>query len=304
MKHFHPHKYWRLTKEALYKFFWFYLLPDKCEISYRFKKLLGYKPNLKDPKSFNEKIQWLKLHNHNPRYPLLIDKYKVKDIVAPVIGEEYVIKTLCGGYKHFDEIPFDKLPKQFVIKCNHDAASTVICKDKETLDYTKAKITLENALKTNYYHYNGKQWGYRDIDPCIMVEEYMQDGDKNELEDYKFMMFNGKCRSVFVCSGRQSTGLMIDVYDEKWNLLPIRRDCPNSGKLIPKPKNLNEMLRIAEKLANFVDNSFVRVDLYDINQKIYFGELTFYPNGGFGQFHPQEWDYTLGSWIDLTKGTK
>lgn len=127
----------------------------------------------------------------------------------------------------------------------------------------------------------------------------MQDGNKPELEDYKFMMFNGECKCIFVCTGRQSTGLMIDIYDSNWNLLPIRRDCPNSGKTISKPKHLKEMLAMAEKLARFVDNAFVRVDLYDINDKIYFGELTFYPNGGFGNFYPIEWDYILGSWIEL-----
>ena len=299
MKHFHPKKIVRLAKEKIHDVFWYYLVPDRWEIRHRFRKKVGYVPNLRHPVTFNEKIQWLKLHDHDSRYPLLIDKFRVKAIVGDVIGEEHIIKTLCGPFSRFDDIPFKELPERFVIKCNHDAASTVICKDKSSFNYSEAKEKLEKSLRTNYYHQIGKQWGYRDIEPYIFVEEYMQDADKSELEDYKFMVFNGKCRCVFVCSGRNSTGLMIDVYDEKWNLLPIRRDCPNSKKNLPKPDNFEEMLKMAEKLAVFVGNAFVRVDVYDINDRIYFGELTFYPNGGFGKFHPQEWDYTLGSWIKL-----
>lgn len=301
MKYLHPKRTTRVAKEKLHDWFFFYLIPDEWEIKYRFKKKVGYMPNLRNPHSFNEKIQWLKLHDHNPRYPLLIDKLRVKDLVSEVVGKEHIIPTIAGGFKHFDDIPFESLPEQFVLKCNHDAASVVICKDKKTFDYASAKQKLEKALHTNYYHAEGKQWGYKDIVPCIFVEKYMEDDRHDELLDYKFMCFNGIPLYIFVCMGRLSSGLTIDVYDSNWCLLPIRRDVPNSNVDLSAPQELEEMLQMAEKLARFVDNQFVRVDLYVICGKIYFGELTFYPNGGFGQFHPQDWDFIFGEKIGLLK---
>lgn len=300
MKYFHPKRTFRIAKEKLHDWFFFYLIPDEWEIKYRFKKRVGYVPNLRNPQSFNEKIQWLKLHDHNPRYPLLIDKYRVKDIVAEVIGKEHIIPTIAGGYKHFDDIPFESLPNQFVLKCNHDAASVVICKDKRTFDFASAKKKMEKALRTNYYHIEGKQWGYKNIDPCIFVEQYMEDEGQEDLTDYKFMMFNRQCKCVFLCLERRSKdGMKLNFYDTEWKLLPFTRHYPNTTYTVSQPNNYAEMLEIANKLAKFVNNRFVRVDLYDINGKIYFGELTFYPGGGFEEFSPKDWDYTMGSWIQL-----
>lgn len=303
MKYFHPKRISRYIKEKVHDIFFYYILPDKCEIKYRFKKRLGYSCNLKNPQTFNEKIQWLKLNDHNPLYPKLIDKVGVKKIVADVIGEEYVIPTLYGGYSRFDDIPFEKLPNQFVIKCNHDAASVIVCKDKNKFDYEKAKKKIKCALNTNYYHYDGKQWGYKNIKPQVFVEKFMQDGNKDDLCDYKFMMFNGECKCVFVCADRNS-GLRVNFYDVNWNLLPFTRHYPNTDYEIPKPQNLEKMLGIAKKLASVLENPFVRIDLYDINDNIYFGEYTFYPGGGFEDFTPLEWDYKMGSWMDLSKVKK
>ena len=211
MKYFHPKKYWRLTKEWLYKFFCFYLIPDTWEITYRFYKYVGYKPNLKQPKSFNEKIQWLKLNDRNSIYPELIDKCKVKEIVGEVIGKEYVIPTIFGPYDNASEIPWDKLPNKFVIKCNHDAASAIICKEKKNLDKYNAIERLNKCLMNNYYHDEGKQWGYKNIKPQVFVEQLMEDKKNDDLVDYKFMFFNGVCKCIFTCLERRSeTGLKLN----------------------------------------------------------------------------------------------
>lgn len=305
MRYIHPKRTIRLLSEWFHDVFFFYLLPDSWEIIYRFHKEVGYRPNLKCPESFNEKIQWIKLHDRNPLYPLLIDKYRCKNLIAEVIGDKHIISTISGGYSRFEDIPFDELPNQFVLKCNHDAASTVICKDKATFDYNKARKKLNKSLKTNYYHYNGKQWGYKDIKPCIFVEEYMQDGTKAELEDYKFMMFNGECKCLLVCTDRWAgTKMKKNFYTPEWTLLPFTRKNPYTQNETLKPKTFTKMLAIAEQLAKFVNNAFVRVDLYEINGEVYFGELTFYPGGGLEKFIPEEWDYKLGSWIDLNRGAK
>lgn len=300
MKFFHPKRISRYIKEKVHDIFFYYILPDKWEIKYRFKKRVGYSCNLKNPKSFNEKIQWIKLYDRNPIYPKLIDKLEVKKTVSEILGNEYVIPTLYGGYSRFVDIPFDKLPNQFVIKCNHDAASVIVCKDKNKFDYEKAKKKIERALHANYYHSDGKQWGYKNIKPQVFVEKYMQDGNNEDLRDYKFMMFNGECKCVFVCADRNS-GLKVNFYDVNWNLLPFTRHYPNTDYEIPKPQNLEKMLEIAKKLVSVMENPFVRIDLYDINDNIYFGEYTFYPGGGFEEFSPLEWDYKIGEWLDISK---
>ena len=299
MKYLHPKKYWRIIKEVLNNFFWYYLLPDSWEIFYHFKKKVGYAPNLKNPKSFNEKIQWLKLNDRDSRYPDLIDKFKVKDIVKDILGEEFVIPTILGPYYDVEDIPWNELPEQYVIKCNHDAASVVICKDRSIFDVESAKKHLSSCLKRNYYHDMGKQWGYKNIQPCVFIERYMH-SSVGDLDDYKFMVFNGDCRCVFICKERYSTtGLKLNFYTPEWELMPFIRSYPNASYSIKKPESFEKMKEIAERLARYVNNPFVRIDLYDINGRIYFGEFTFYPGGGLEAFQPLEWDYTLGSWIKL-----
>lgn len=299
---FHPRKWVRLTKEFMYNAFWYYLLPDSWEITYHFKKNVGYVPNLKNPKSFNEKIQWLKLNDRDSRYPDLIDKFKVKDIVKEIIGDEYIIPTLFGPYYDIEDIPWSDLPEQYVIKCNHDAASVIICKDKFIFDVEYAKKNLSLCLKRNYYHSMGKQWGYKNIDRCVFVEQYVEDNKTHDLPDFKFYCFNGKVKCIFVGRERFTSdkGVLVNLYDRDWNKLPFEHYHPNYEGDIPRPKKLEKMIEIAEKLAKFVNNPFVRIDLYDVNEKIYFGEFTFYPGGGFEEFRPEVWDQILGSWIDLS----
>ena len=299
MKYFHPKKYWRILKEQVYRLFWFYLIPDEWEITYRFCKYVGYKPNLQNPQTFNEKIQWLKLNDRNNLYPDLIDKCKVKSIVSQLIGERYVIPTIFGPYDSANEIPWDQLPNKFVVKCNHDAASVIICKDKDKFNISYAIEKLNKCLKNNYYHDEGKQWGYKNITPKVFVEPLMEDSNHEDLVDYKFMFFNGECKCIFTCLERRSkTGLKLNFYTPEWELLPFIRNYPNTLPE-PKPNALEDMLQIAKKLVEYIDNAFVRIDLYVINGQIYFGEYTFYPGGGFEPFQPLEWDYTLGSWIKL-----
>lgn len=302
MNKIHPRRFYRNIGQSLYNLFWYYLLPDKWSIAHDFNKnrRMGYKLNLDNPKTFNEKIQWLKLNDHNPLYPKLIDKIAVKEIVAKVFGSEFVIPMIGEPYSHFDEIPFNDLPERFVIKCNHDAASSIVCKNKSELDIEKCQQKIESALRTNYYHTSGKQWAYKDIKPQVFIETYMQNHDDEELKDYKFLFFNKECKVIFVYADRRAkTKLKMNAYDSEWNPLPFKRHYKNIDGDIPKPKNFDKMLEFANKLAAFVDNAFVRIDLYDINDNIYFGEFTFYPGNGFEEFDPVEWDYTLGSWIDV-----
>ncbi len=298
MKHVHPRRYYRLLKSRAHDLFFYYLIPDSWEIRYRFKKLVGYSCHLKNPRSFNEKIQWIKLHDRNPLYTQLTDKLLVKEFVSKEFGGEYVIPTLAGGFSSFDDIPFDELPNQFVLKCNHDSKSTIVCADKNSFDFQEAKQKLEKALHRNYYHYNGKPWGCKNIQRSIFVEKYMAEQD-GQLRDYKFFVFNGECKVVFYFEGRFNE-LRSNCYDINWNLLPVVWGTrKNTDYVVPKPANFEEMLAIATKLAALVNNAFVRVDLYDIEGKIYFGEYTFYPGGGFDAFDPIEWDFTFGKWLDL-----
>lgn len=298
MKYFHPKKYWRLTKEWFYNFFWYYLLPDSWYLKYRYKEVFGRSLDLKHPKAFSEKNQWLKLHDRKPIYSKLVDKYEVKPIIAKIIGDEYIINTL-GIWDNYDDIDFDKLPNQFVLKCTHDSASITICLDKTKFDKNQHAWKYNNIyMKRDYYHYENKQWAYKGIKPRIIAEEYIQDDQYDSLSDYKLYCFNGVARGVYVTINR-FTNLSVSMYDMDWNLMPFEHIHPNQGKKIEKPKNLELMRELAEKVAKFIDNPFVRVDFYETNGKVYFGEITFYPEGGMCYFKPEEWDYTLGSWVKL-----
>lgn len=269
----------------------------KCMYSIR----LGKKLNLKNPKTFNEKLQWLKLHDRNPLYTTMVDKYAAKKYVADKIGEEYIIPTL-GVWDKFDDIDFDSLPNQFVLKCTHDSGGLVICKDKDVLDREYAKQKIEKSLKKNYY-YRSREWPYKNVKPRIIAEKFMNDDKNDELIDYKMMCFHSKVKATFTCTGRRSkNGLRVTFYDTDWNRLPFERHYPASDVDIEKPKNYQEMVELAEKLSENI--SFVRVDFYEIQGKVYFGEMTFYPGGGFEEFTPDTWDYEFGKMLKLPEGNK
>lgn len=254
------------------------------------------KLNLKNPQTFNEKLQWLKLYDRNSEYTKMVDKYEVKKYVSNIIGEEYIIPTI-GIYNSFDEIDFKKLPNKFVIKCTHDSGGLVVCKDKNKLDKNNAKKKIEKSLKTNYY-YCGREWPYKNVKPRIIIEKYMCTKEQKELIDYKFFCFNGNPKIILVCSERFSSNNMCETwFDDKWNFLDIIESSHRVDKTIKKPINLSKMMEFSKKLSK--DIPFVRVDFYEINGKTYFGELTFFPASGFERFEPKEWDYKLGEMLKL-----
>ena len=260
-----------------------------------FKLKLGYSLDLKNPQTFNEKLQWLKLYDRNPNYIQMVDKYEVRKYISKNIGEEYLI-PLIGVYNKFEDIDFEKLPNQFVIKCTHDSGGVVICKNKSKLDIQKAEDKIKKSINRNYY-YSGREWPYKNIKPRIIIEQYMEDKKAKELIDYKIMCFNGSPKLSFTCSERYNDGLKVTFYDLNWEKMPFERHYPSSIKGIEKPKNYELMLELSKKLSNNIP--FVRVDWYEINGKLYFGELTFYPGSGMEEFKPFYWDKKIGQLISL-----
>lgn len=273
-------------------------MDDRLYLEKFFEARIGRKLNLDFPKTFNEKLQWLKLHDRKPKYTTMVDKYVVKMYVADKIGEQYIIPTL-GVWDTFDEIDFDKLPNKFVMKCTHDSGGLVICRDKVNFDKQAAKKKINRSLRRNYY-YSGREWPYKNVPPRIIAEQYMEDSETSELKDYKFMCFNGKVKCSFVCSDRFShKGLHVTFFDRDWNVLPFDRHYPRVKEGLPKPINYIKMIELAEILSKNIP--FVRVDFYEVNKKIYFGELTFYPGSGLEEFTPEKWDRILGDWLVLPK---
>lgn len=280
-------------------------IPDELYLKYKFHKHLGYWPNLKNPKTFNEKLQWLKLHDRKPIYTTMVDKYEAKKYVANIIGEKYIIPTI-GVWEHFDDINFDLLPEQFVLKCTHDSGGLVICYDKEKFNKTAAREKIEKCLKRNFY-YVGREWPYKNVKPRIIAEKYMVDESgmkktacaKDALTDFKLMCFNGRPRMTLVCRERFTDGgLKEDFYDEAWNHMNVQR--PNhSNSIFPtlRPKQYELMKKLSIKLSESIP--FVRIDFYEINEKLYFGEITFYPASGFEGFDPESWDEKFGKWLKL-----
>lgn len=252
--------------------------------------------NLDNPQTFNEKLQWLKIHNRKPEYTTMVDKYAVKQYVADRIGSQYIIPTL-GVWDHFDDIDFDALPNQFVLKCTHDSGGLVICKDKTKLDKKATKKKLEYYLKRKYYYVH-REWPYKNVKPRIIAEKYMTNGFNEELNDYKLMCFNGKVKATFVCNSRFSKeGLKVTFYDTDWKRMPFERHYPADKTEIAKPKTYDEMVALTEKLAEKIP--FIRADFYEICGKTYFGELTFFPGSGYEEFTPESWDKLFGDWIKL-----
>ncbi len=276
-------------------------LPDSIYI--RMKYFLRMKKflNLKNPKTFNEKLQWLKLHDRNPEYIKMVDKYAVRDYIKEKIGEEYLI-PLLGVWDSFDEIDFDSLPDQFVLKCNHDSGGLVICKDKSKLDIGEARRKITRSLKSNYY-WHGREWPYKNVKPRIIAEKYMSNnGDiETELTDYKFSCFNGRVDNVMLCLERSTGDVKFRYFDKEWNLLryDLQGKALPKGYTIPKPEKMDEMFELAGKLSD--EFRYLRVDLYCSENKIYFGELTFFPQSGFDTDILKETDELFGAYLDLNR---
>lgn len=258
---------------------------------------MGKKLNLDNPKTFNEKLQWLKLYNRKPEYTTMVDKVEVKDYIAKTIGEEYVIPTL-GVWENADDIDFDKLPEQFVLKCNHDSGSIVICKDKSKLNKKKTVKFLNKRLGKNGFWY-GREWPYNNIKPLILAEQYIGSTGNDDIRDYKFFCFNGKAEVLLIAADRQNknTETTFDFFDMEFNHLPFVNGHCLAKNTPEKPKQLDKMIGLAEKLSNGIPH--VRVDFYEVDGKILFGELTFFHWSGFCPFEPENWDCILGDLIEL-----
>jgi hypothetical protein len=278
-----------------------FLFPDKLYLSLLFRCKMGYWIDWKNPKTFSEKLQWLKLYNRKPEYTTMVDKYEVKEYVAKIIGEEYIIPTL-GVWDTPVEINWEELPNQFVLKTTHGGGSTgvVICKDKDTLDKKIAIEKLNRSLKSCIYK-SYREWPYKNVRRRIIAEQYMEDRESEDLIDYKFYCFNGEPIYCQVIRDRRSKET-IDFYDVDWNHMPFVGLNPivkNGITQVVKPYNLEDMLSICRRVASQIP--FVRVDLYSIQRKVYMGEITFYPASGMGVFTPQEWNCKLGKFISLPK---
>lgn len=269
-------------------------MPSKTYLKLVFKERMGSKLNLKNPETFNEKLQWLKIYNRNPIYSTMVDKCEAKEYVASVMGKDCIIPTL-GVWDKFSDIDFNALPNQFVLKTTHDSGGVVVCKDKENFDIKKAEEKINRSLKNNYY-WRSREWPYKNVKPRIIAEKFLEDMD--ELVEYKMFCFSGEVKVVLVCKGQaHGAGRTNDYCDINLNRLPFTSLNPNSEGELPVPKELPLLIDFAKKLS--VDIPLVRVDTYLADGKIYFGELTFFHNSGFAKFNPPEWDKKLGEYITL-----
>ncbi len=275
------------------------LLPDKLYLSIKFYKAFGRWPNWKKPQTFSEKLQWLKLYDRKPKYTTMVDKYAVKKYVADIIGEDYVIPTL-GIWGKPEDIEWDKLPNQFVLKTTHGGGNegVAICRDKATFDRKKAVRLLNESLKTDLYTV-WREWPYKNVPKRIIAEKYIEPKpDIEDLTGYKFLCFDGEVKGLFVTKGRQNPDeefkgdLFVD-----FNHLPFKREQDYAKIVSKKPKSFELMKKVAEQLSK--GKSHIRIDLYDLGEKMFFGELTLLDINGMGPLNPAEWNKFLGDMINL-----
>lgn len=275
-------------------------LEDRQYLEKKFKIEMGYKLDLECPVTFNEKLQWLKLYNRHPEYTTMVDKYAVREYISNTIGEEYLI-PLLGVWDDPKKINFDKLPQKFVLKCNHNSGlGMTICENKDKLSIKKTVYNLERGLKQDYY-LTGREWPYKDVKRKIICEKFMEDSSEDSgLADYKVMCFDGIPKLIEVHRNRFTKNHTQDFYTSNWEKLDIAQiGETNSSQTMEKPKNLSLMLQLSKRLARNIPH--VRVDWYEIEEQIYFGELTFFDGSGFVPFCNFKDDIMLGSWITLIK---
>lgn len=282
---------------------WFHWMPDEAYLNMIYRAHFGKAPDLKNPKTFTEKLQWLKLHDRKPEYTTMVDKYAAKQYIADRIGAEYVVPTL-GVWDRFEDIDFDALPERFVLKCTHDSGGLVICRDKANLDLARAERKIRRSLSRNYY-WTGREWPYQNVPPRIIAEPYLEETDPNAADhvdaniitDYKFFCFHGEPKVMYIAKdiGR---GPESDYFDMDFQHLPI---LVNEDEYAPekpeKPKHFEKMKQIAATLSQGIPH--VRVDFYCIGDQLYVGELTFFHCSGFCRISPPEWDHKLGEWLSL-----
>lgn len=295
------------SKDAVYWFLYYIVntsflkrrLSDKAYLSLQYRCFIGKSINWDNPTSFTEKLQWLKLYNRRPEHSAMVDKYEVKEYVAQTIGSEHIIPTY-GVWDRFEDIDFDSLPNQFVLKCTHDSGGLVICKDKQTLDKKAARRKIEKSLHRDYY-LAGREWPYKNVPKRVIAEKFISPSQNSvtaDLPDYKFFCFNGKVKFFKVDFGR-FVEHHANYYSTEGKLLNFGEKGldPDPNYPIELPINLGEMISLAEKLSE--NEPFLRVDFYNVNGKIFFGELTFYPASGMGQFNPTEYDDLIGNLLSL-----
>lgn len=270
-------------------------MPDKPYLQIFYYAEFGKFIDFKNPKTFNEKLNWLKLYYRRPDLITLVDKYEVKKYIADKIGEQYVIPTL-GVWDKFEDINFNELPNQFVLKCTHDSGGLVVCKDKSKLNLKEVKAKIEKSLTNNYYLWT-REWPYKGVKPRIIAEKYMEDQETGELRDYKFFCFNGEPKLMYVASERGLKNTKFDFYDMQFHHMNIVQHYPNSEYSIEKPEHFEKMVMLAEKLSAGFPH--VRVDFYEANGQVYFGEMTFYHLGAIVPFETEEWDKKIGDWLVL-----
>jgi len=276
-----------------------FLFPDKAYLKLMHRLELRRRLDLGHPVTYNDKLQWLKLYCHRPEFTMMADKVAVKPFVSGRIGSEYVV-PLLGVWDRVEDIEWDRLPRQFVLKTNHDGGNfgVVICKDKTTFDRGKAEKRLRASLRRNTYLL-GREWPYKNIPRKVFAEEYIEEKGREELLDYKFYCFDGKVRAVFIASGRQSMKeVCIDYYDADGNHIDgLRQSHPNASVPPAKPHHFDLMKKLAEELSQGIPH--VRVDFFEADGQVYFSELTFFPYGGWAAFHPERYDDEWGSYIRL-----
>ena len=292
----------KFLKDKDYRFdilsnFGFYNSMDDNEyLKKKYKSRTYNDLNLNNPITFNEKLQWLKLNDRNPKYTDMVDKYEVKRYVSNLIGDEYIIPTL-GVFDKFDDIDFNKLPNQFVIKCTHDSGGIIVVKNKNSFNIKDAKKKINKFLKRNFYYY-GREWPYKNVKPRIIVEKFMEDKIQKDILDYKFFCFDGKVEYMYISAGSHSKNQRLQYFNKNFEPVDCKRSDYQAFDILPKkPKGYAKMVELAEKLSSNIKH--VRVDFYEINEQIYFGEFTFYTGSGFIPFEDEYWDRKLGNLIKI-----
>jgi len=293
-------------------------VPDKPYLTLMYLAKMKKVMHWRSPVTFNEKLQWLKLYDRKMEYTHMVDKHKAKKYVADKVGEEYIIPTL-GVWERFEDIDFDALPDQFVLKCTHDSGGLVICRDRKTFDIGEAKVKIEKSLKNNFFYY-GREWPYKNVKPRIIAEQYMEENysvdmakekqhrsaqvEVEGLTDYKFYCFDGKPEFLYISKGLEDhSTARISFVTMDWKFAPyMRSDYMPFEELPPRPQGFDEMVRLAKELSKGFP--FLRVDLYQIGNKVYFSELTFSPCSGFMPLKNLDHDVEIGQLIALPKEKK
>lgn len=270
-------------------------MDDRTFIKWEYLSGMRKFPNIENPTTYNEKLQWLKLNDIHPEYGKLVCKYDAKEYVRGVLGDDVIIPTL-GIWDKFEDIDFDKLPNQFVLKTTHDSGGVVVVKDKKKINLSKVRAKIMKSYNHDYF-LEHREYPYKFVKPRIIAEKYMVDESGKELKDYKFFCFDGEVKMLLIATERSTGDLKSDFFDSDFNHLPFTHGHQNAKKEIKKPAGFEKMKEIAAILSKGFPH--IRVDLYDINGHIYFGELTFFSSSGNVPFEPEEWDYKIGEWLKL-----